>query len=120
MNKVNPDKMEMVQDYFSRALKRWDVELIGCIPELKALSHPSIADFSKLFDNAEIVSGQSGLNLRLLKSVRKSDVQHLNLGYEQRLRYFENIRLVVAPVDARNIFKPIPNQLVITVSLIHG
>lgn len=49
--------MEMVQDYFSRALKRWDVELIGCIPELKALSHPSIADFSKLFQNAEIVSG---------------------------------------------------------------
>lgn len=67
------------------------MKLIGCIPQLDALSHPSIADFSKLLD-AEIVS-----------------------GYDSRLRYFKKVRLAAAPVDEGNVFHPIPNQLVITV-----
>lgn len=31
------------------------------------------------------------------------------------MRYFTSIRLALAPVDGNNLFKPIPNQLVITV-----
>ncbi|OQS01089.1 hypothetical protein ACHHYP_20078 [Achlya hypogyna] len=90
VNKVDPTKMDMVQDYFSRALKRWDVPLIGCIPQLDDLCHPSISDFSKLL-KCELVSGK-----------------------EAKLRYFANIRLALAPVDERNVFKPVQSQLVIT------
>lgn len=31
------------------------------------------------------------------------------------MRYFTSIRLALAPVDEKNLFKAIPNQLVITV-----
>ncbi|KDO26146.1 hypothetical protein SPRG_08507 [Saprolegnia parasitica CBS 223.65] len=94
VNKVDPRKMDMVQDYFSRALKRWDVPLIGCIPQLDDLCHPSISDFSKLL-KCDLVSGK-----------------------EAKLRYFANVRLALAPVDERNVFKPVQSQLVITVYLL--
>ncbi|KAF4320083.1 hypothetical protein BBO99_00005415 [Phytophthora kernoviae] len=90
LNKVNPKKMDMVQDYYSRALKRWDIPLVGCIPDLKDLSCPTMADYSKLL-KAELVSGK-----------------------DASLRYFTSTRLALAPVDADNNFKAIPNQLVIT------
>ncbi|GAB9466151.1 P-loop containing nucleoside triphosphate hydrolase [Globisporangium polare] len=90
LNKVNPQKMDMIKDYFSRALKRWDVPLVGCIPELKDLSCPTMADYSKL-----------------LKSPMIS-------GSEADMRYFTSIRLALAPVNEKNLFKAIPNQLVIT------
>ncbi|KAJ0404499.1 hypothetical protein ATCC90586_007756 [Pythium insidiosum] len=90
LNKVNPQKMDMIQDYFSRALKRWDIPLVGCIPELKDLSCPTIADFSKLL-KSEIISGK-----------------------DAELRYFTSTRLALAPVNSKNVFKPIPNQLIIT------
>lgn len=93
LNKVNPKKMDMIRDYFSRALKRWDVPLVGCIPELRDLSCPTMEDFSKLL-KSEMISGKN-----------------------EGLRYFTSTRLALAPVDARNVFKPIPNQLVITVRL---
>ncbi|OQS06741.1 hypothetical protein THRCLA_01237 [Thraustotheca clavata] len=90
VNKVEPKKMDMVQDYFSRALKRWDVPLLGCIPQMDDLCHPSISDYSKLF-KCELLSGK-----------------------DAKLRYFANVRLALAPVDERNLFKPIQSQLVIT------
>ncbi|ETW01857.1 hypothetical protein H310_06426 [Aphanomyces invadans] len=90
LNKVDPTKHDMVQDYFSRALKRWDVPLLGCIPQLDDLSHPSMSDYSKLF-RSDLIS-----------------------GHDAKLRYFANVRLALAPVDARNVFKPVPSQLVIT------
>ena len=37
-------------------------------------------------------------------------------GKDAELRYFTSTRLALAPVNAKNLFKPIPNQLVITVS----
>lgn len=48
----------MTQDYFSRALKRWDVPLVGCIPELKDLACPTMADYSKLL-KSDMISGRS-------------------------------------------------------------
>ncbi|RLN92751.1 hypothetical protein BBJ28_00014122 [Nothophytophthora sp. Chile5] len=66
LNKVNPKKMDMIrvrrsqEDYYSRALKRWDVPLVGCIPELKDLSCPTMADYSKLL-KSELISGEWAL-----------------------------------------------------------
>ncbi|CAH0486520.1 unnamed protein product [Peronospora farinosa] len=97
LNKVNPKKMDMIKDYYSRALKRWDVPLIGCIPDLKDLSSPTMADYSKLL-KSEIISGKCA------RSSRR----------DASLRYFSSTRLALAPVDGANLFKAIPNQLVIT------
>ncbi|RQM30208.1 hypothetical protein B5M09_000307 [Aphanomyces astaci] len=35
-------------------------------------------------------------------------------GHDAKLRYFAHVRLALAPVDSRNVFKPVPSQLVIT------
>ncbi|KAG6606537.1 P-loop containing nucleoside triphosphate hydrolase [Phytophthora cinnamomi] len=90
LNKVNPVKMDMIKDYYARALKRWDIPLVGCIPDLKDLSCPTMADYAKLL-KSELVSGK-----------------------DASLRYFSSTRLALAPVDDSNLFKAIPNQLVIT------
>ncbi|KAH7481720.1 Phosphate acetyltransferase [Phytophthora ramorum] len=92
LNKVNPAKMDMIKDYYARALKRWDVPLVGCIPDLKDLSCPTMADYAKLL-KSELISGK-----------------------DASLRYFSSTRLALAPVDDTNQFKAIPNQLVITQS----
>lgn len=72
-------------------MKRWDIPLVGCIPELQDLSCPTMADYSKLLQSPMIS------------------------GSEADMRYFTSIRLALAPVNAKNLFKAIPNQLVITV-----
>lgn len=36
-------------------------------------------------------------------------------GHDANMRYFTSTRLALAPVDEKNLFKAIPNQLVITV-----
>nr|CCA19519.1 conserved hypothetical protein [Albugo laibachii Nc14] len=90
LNKVNADKLPMIKDYFSRALQRWDIPLLGCIPELPELSRPTMADYCKLF-RSTLISGEKAW-----------------------LRHFSSIRLALAPVDEKNIFKAIPKQLVIT------
>ncbi|TMW59233.1 hypothetical protein Poli38472_007378 [Pythium oligandrum] len=50
LNKVRPDKMDMVQEYFPKALKQWDIPLIGIVPNLPALANCSMLDFEGLFN----------------------------------------------------------------------
>lgn len=49
LNKVRPDKMEMVSEYFPKALKQWDMPLIGIVPNLPSLANQSMLDFEGLF-----------------------------------------------------------------------
>ncbi len=89
LNRVFPDKREMVISYMTKALARWKIPLIGCIPFDPFLSNPSMKDFEQLF------------NTRLLT------------GEEHRLRHFKHTRLVATSVDAyQEIIHP--NQLIIT------
>lgn len=89
LNRVMPEKREMVQTYMTKALQRWDIPLLGCIPYDAFLSNPSMKDFESLFETT-LLSGE----------------EHL-------MRHFRNTRLVATSVD--NYQKLItPNQLVIT------
>ncbi len=56
LNRVLQPKKEMVEDYISRALKRWDIPLIGCVPFNEFLSTASLKDFETLF-KTELISG---------------------------------------------------------------
>ncbi|TDH74314.1 uncharacterized protein CCR75_007817 [Bremia lactucae] len=49
LNKVRPDRIAMVKEYFPKALKHWKVPLVGVVPNLSSLSHPSMLDFEGLF-----------------------------------------------------------------------
>uniref|UniRef100_K3W676 Uncharacterized protein n=1 Tax=Globisporangium ultimum (strain ATCC 200006 / CBS 805.95 / DAOM BR144) TaxID=431595 RepID=K3W676_GLOUD len=50
LNKVRPDKMDMVAEYFPKALKQWGMPLIGVVPNLPSLANQSMLDFEGLFE----------------------------------------------------------------------
>lgn len=89
LNKVIPSKKEMIMHYMKKALSRWDIPLLGCIPYDPFLSNPTISDYASLF-KTDLIS-----------------------GVEHRLRHFEHIRFVATSLD---VYKTLirPSQLVIT------
>jgi hypothetical protein len=89
LNRVLESKREMILDYIPKALKRWNIPLLGAIPFNSFLSMPTMSDFETLFQT-ELMSGK-----------------------EFRLRHFESIRMVATSVESyRSAF--IPNELIIT------
>jgi phosphate acetyltransferase len=60
LNRVKDEKREMLLKYFPKALKRWNIPLIGCVPFNNLLSNPSMKDFEILF-NAPLLSGHQAL-----------------------------------------------------------
>lgn len=89
LNRVLEDKREMVKQYMTKALNRWRVPLLGCIPFDAFLSSPTMKDFELLFQS-ELISG----------------MQH-------KMRHFRHIRLAASSVE---IYKTmiIPHQLIVT------
>lgn len=89
LNKVIPSKREMILNYFPKALARWGIPLIGCIPYDPFLSNPTIKDFEALFHTP------------------------LLSGTEHRYRHFETTRFVAGSEESyrREIT---PKELVIT------
>mmetsp|Transcript_41428 Transcript_41428/g.129749 ORF Transcript_41428/g.129749 Transcript_41428/m.129749 type:complete len:280 (+) Transcript_41428:661-1500(+) len=61
INKVLPDRVDMIREYFEKLLKRWDVPLLGVVPDEPFLGKPSLYDFERLFD----VSLLAGAKYRL-------------------------------------------------------
>jgi phosphate acetyltransferase len=89
LNKVLEEKRQMILEYFPKALKRWNIPLIGCIPFVPSLSRPSMKDFELLFK------------------------KQLLCGDHAHFRHFEEIRLVAGSLESY-IEEMKPNQLVIT------
>lgn len=89
LNRIKENKKQMIESYVEKALKRWDIPLIGKIPYQKLLSTPCMKDFEQLFQT-KILS-----------------------GHKQTLTHFSNIRLVACSADIyRDLIQQ--DQLVIT------
>ncbi|KAG1706263.1 hypothetical protein DVH05_001411 [Phytophthora capsici] len=58
LNKVREDRVDMVREYFPKAMKQWgdNIPLIGVVPNLPALSNPSMLDFEGLFSTQMLTS----------------------------------------------------------------
>lgn len=57
LNKVMPEKVEMIRDYFGRVCtKRWGVPLLGVVPDLPFLGKASLGDLERLL-KAELIAG---------------------------------------------------------------
>lgn len=89
LNRVHDSKRGMILDYFPKALKKWGVPLIGCIPYNAFLSKPTMKDFENLF-NTTLISGK----------------QH-------HYRHFIQKRLVAGSLDAY-MQDMVNNELIIT------
>lgn len=89
LNKVLPEKKEMVLNYMQKGLSRWNIPIIGCIPYDAFLTNPTMADYASIF-NAKLLSGES-----------------------HHLRHFEHIRFVATSLE---MYKTLirPSQLIIT------
>jgi hypothetical protein len=89
LNRVLPDKREMIIHYMTKALQRWNIPVIGCIPFDPFLSNPTMKDFEQLFQTT------------------------LLTGEEHRLRHFMQTRLIATSVETyQNLIAP--SQLIIT------
>ncbi len=89
LNRVLKEKREMVVEYMGKALRRWNIPLLGCIPYDPFLSTPTMFDFEQLFQT-ELITGSA-----------------------LRLRHFHHIRLAASSLEMYRSAGP-PNQLVIT------
>jgi phosphate acetyltransferase len=89
LNRVLPDKREMILHYMTKALSRSNIPIFGCIPFDPFLSNPTMKDFEALFE-ATLLTGE-----------------------EHHLRHFKHLRLVATSVETyRELI--VPNQLIIT------
>ncbi len=89
LNRVLPEKKEMIQNYMELALKRWNIPILGSIPYNSFLSRPSMNDYASLL-KTDFLSGS-----------------------KHKLRHFEKLRLVATSLKAyQNLI--FPSQLVIT------
>jgi len=89
LNRVLDEKREMILDYFPKALARWGIPLIGCIPYSEFLNTPTMRDFALLFET-DFLSGE-----------------------KNSLRHFRDKRLVACSLEAYRA-EMVPNELVIT------
>ncbi|MEX0961645.1 MAG: AAA family ATPase [Simkaniaceae bacterium] len=89
LNRVLVEKRSMILNYMEKALSRYNIPILGCIPFDPFLSNPSMQDFEMLF-NATLLTGE----------------QH-------RMRHFRHTRLVSTSLESfRDLI--IPSLLVIT------
>jgi len=89
LNRVLEQKREMILEYFTKALDRWNIPILGCVPYEPFLSNPTMRDFEHLF-GTELLSGA-----------------------KHRYRHFLHHRLVACSLDAyRQEMQQ--NELVIT------
>jgi hypothetical protein len=49
VRQVRPDKLDMIRTYFTKLVSRWNVPLLGVIPDEPFLGQPTLHDYEKLF-----------------------------------------------------------------------
>jgi len=90
LNRVLNEKRSMIEEYFPKALKQWDIPLIGCVPYNEFLSLPTLQDFESLFKTKLIAGGK------------------------HHSCHFPHHRLVAGSLEAFQKEKLMPNELIIT------
>ena len=89
LNRVLPEKRAMIEEYFQKALQKWNTPLLGLIPFNDLLNTPSIEDFETLF-NTKLIS-----------------------GHKHRYRHFQHPRLVAGSLASYQE-EIMQNELIIT------
>lgn len=89
LNRVLEDKRAMIEEYFPKALKNWNIPLIGCVPYNAFLNAPTLKDFEILFQTQLIA------------------------GHKHHYCHFQHPRLVAGSLEAYEDEKRF-NELIIT------
>ena len=96
INKVLPKRLEEIRDYLERGLARLGMNLLGAIPERKALSRATVR---QIWDEmkAELISGEEGLDETVERIVVGAMTPH------RAMDYFSRRTLVITPGDREDI-----------------
>src|SRR3990167_5988983 len=89
LNRVWEEKKEMIDTYMKKALKRWNLPLLGSIPYSPFLSAPTLFDFEQLFHTKLLTQAAKGMS------------------------HFHHIRLAASSVETYRS-EILPKQLIIT------
>lgn len=86
INKVKPEKFEQTKYYMTQLLEqRWNVPLLGLMPDRQFLGSPALADMERLLPGSKLVSGN---DFRL----RHYRVKDLNLVATSLSVFLNNLR----------------------------
>lgn len=97
INKVEPDKLEMVQKYCHIALERMNIPLLGCIPHESKLTQPNLEQIVEETNGRWLNGKSDGCTNRINKVIigamaAKGLVEHLGKGV-----------LIITPGDREDI-----------------
>ena len=80
-----PEKYDQTKEYMTKALRqRWDVPLLGCIPDRPFLGCPALVDLEQLFRAKLITGGRF--------KFRHYNMANINLVTTSLTRFLENLR----------------------------
>lgn len=96
INKVIPDKIDYVEDFARRGLKRKGLELLGVIPHHRILSRPNLRCIMEELDAEELNKSNQLTNL-------VEDVVVGAMGANSAMQYFRPGVLVITPGDREDI-----------------
>jgi hypothetical protein len=97
INKVLPEKADVVQSYTRRALERLGVPLLGCIPEQPALKAPNMAQIVEEVSGRWLNGKQSGANQRITQVVVGA------MAARGIIEHFREGTLIITPGDRDDI-----------------
>jgi BioD-like phosphotransacetylase family protein len=89
LNRVLDDKRKMILNYMPKALKIWNVPLLGLIPFDPFLTTPTMSDFELLFE------------------------QKLLSGAKESLHHFDQVKLITSSIEIESP-ESLSNQLLMT------
>ena len=97
LNKVEPDKIEMVKDYAGKGLQRLGVPLLGVLPKKKVLTAPNLSQIAKEIKGKWINGQLHGTKQRITRVVigamtAKNIIDYLSPG-----------TLIITPGDREDI-----------------
>jgi len=96
INKVEEERLERTRDYVKRGLGRLGMELLGAIPQRKALSNATVRQIYQEME-AELISGEEELDNTVEKIVVGAMEPHRALDYMTRRT------LVITPGDREDM-----------------
>lgn len=97
INKVLPEKADVVQSYTRRALQRLDVPLLGCIPEQPQLKAPNLAQIVEEVSGRWLNGKQRGANQRITQVVVGA------MAARGIIEHFREGTLIITPGDRDDI-----------------
>lgn len=104
INKIEPDKMEFIKHYCSKALERMNLKLLGCIPQYEQLATPSL---SQVFNEIK------GLWLNQVTQPHNKKIRKVIIGAKAAkgiMNELEHGTLIITPSDRIDIIESVLNS----------